>query len=308
MLKPSREPGVAVVFHMFKDLSESEFQQYEKAVRALRHAMEGDLTVYVLDALQSLQELVQQIRRLVEHNSAAAVVASSKEWRTSLTCAVLTYCAAFHLFQEQTEAAVTRSFGAQTTEVARIKAMFSEVYDRCLEYRVMYRLRNVLVHYSLGAVGCEFKQSEETSPQGLILHTSTVRVTLNRARFLSSKRGVSSEMRTALLALPADPDLLRYAVVAVGALMEMHRKAFDLIHPELGSTAQTVRELARRYPDEQGTPGLASFPYRQKGYPTSFSHTLIEPDVFDYAKQLATTEVALPAPTSRPGRGAKRRS
>ena len=78
MLKPSREPGVAVVFHMFKDLSESEFQQYEKAVRALRHAMEGDLTVYVLDALQSLQELVQQIRRLVEHNSAAAVVASSK--------------------------------------------------------------------------------------------------------------------------------------------------------------------------------------------------------------------------------------
>lgn len=301
LIQPDPDPQVKVRFNMFHSISADEHRAFLKAVNHTQNALNGDLTLYVLHALNEMHDLASQMRRLIEDNKVTAVMDSARQLNTAAVCSVLTFCAALHLFKEQTESGVVRHFGDGSDEHRDLQRLFSGAYDGELGYRLLYRLRNVLVHHSLGAVSVRFSQREDTRPSGVIIHSTTVRFALDRAVFLRAKKGVSATIEHELNNLSEDPDVLELADAATSALLAVHAQAFGLIYPTLGADTAKIRELDRLFPPaEQGDRALAAIP-AFVGAPTSLPHRPIPKAVFDFAAAYVVEDGAPAPPADRPG-------
>ena len=186
-------PKVKVKFDIFKEIDAETHQLYSVAFERVRKAMTGDIEAYATEALRQLESMTSSIKEKVRTQSIPRSQASLGGWRHSISCGVLTFAAALHLFQEQTTNRIEKVYGSASEEVNYANRVFSEEYGRSFEYRLIYRLRNVMVHHSMDCIGLNINSKEERSPAGLIIQSHVVRIPLNRDTFLATKRGVSDE-------------------------------------------------------------------------------------------------------------------
>jgi hypothetical protein len=101
--------------------------------------------------------------------------------------ASLTFACAVHLFQEQTQAAAKRASG--TRAQSTVERLFSEVYTANVEHFLVYRLRNLLVHYSMACVRVELTDPDER------LKARGHRVVVDREVLLAAPKGVNRGIR-----------------------------------------------------------------------------------------------------------------
>lgn len=104
-----------------------------------------------------------------------------------MACCALTFCSALHLHQEQSKTQARRHHEEESAEFAAVIKAFSVAYDNYISYRLLYRLRNELVHHSLRGIGLKLS-AREKSASGLIVNQYDVRVLLNRQEFLRASQ------------------------------------------------------------------------------------------------------------------------
>jgi len=272
------------IFNVFHTLAEDEYNNYSRAILKLRAAIEGSLRVYVVESLRGLTNLAQQVETAVRTMSAPRAYAHGRGWHTTLTCAVLTFSSALHLYQEQSEATVRKTYGADAPELRQTKDAFSAAYDGSLAYRLIYRLRNILVHSSLECVGLKISAGELTTPAGLVVREYAVRMPLLRNKLLETRQGVSAKIRCELESMPEDPDLLVLCPDAAAALESVHKSIFTMTHPDLIESARVVRQLDGLFGDKIGDRALVTVPADiGNTNPFSLPHILIPPQLFEYA-------------------------
>lgn len=182
-----------------------------------------------------------------------------------------------------------RYHGSGAAEVAEVDRIFSEAYDSSFAYRLLYRLRNVLVHHSLRCVGL-FLSAKETSQTGLIVNQYELRVPLLREIFLGAKKGVSATMRKELRDVSEDPDLLTLCREAISELERIDKRIRLLVNPGLLEDATAVRRLNSLFANMPGGRALAELRYRPDMTPTQIPHSLLRPELFEYAEQLLTED------------------
>jgi hypothetical protein len=273
-------------FEIFHELQPEEYRAYLKACGRLQSAIDGSLITYVRQSLANLESIAEQIRHFMQTQPGlAALQASVDNWFANVVCYVLTFCSALHLYQEQSEGEVTRNYGDASDELVRMRNIFSDAYDNSFAYRLIYRLRNVLVHHSLQSVGLTLATAEDRTPAGLIVHRHTVRVPLKREIFLRAKRAVSAQIRQQLEEMAEDPNLLVLCPEALRAVEDVHRKIFRLVHADLLENARLVRELDVLFDDTPGVRALGRIP-AWSGMPMQLPHTVLRAELFEYAKEI----------------------
>jgi hypothetical protein len=275
--------GTAVTFDVFRMFHHSTYKRYEDAYSRVADARDGDLSVYAVSALNQIDGMVRQIETLVTTSSVPAVTASAGEWSRTVAGAVLTLCSSVHLFQEQTEAAVARHFGSDSAEHVRIQERFAAAYDSSFEYRLMYRLRNVLVHHSMKSVGLRFKARLEQDPDGTERKVAHIELPLVRRTFLGTRKGVSAAIRREPEGLDSEPDVRDLGASAIAAIHALRQDSMDLVHPRLGPDCEVLIELSQQFPPWSEADRALVQVTVENGVP-QFPHVSLRREVLDYAE------------------------
>lgn len=286
VIGPGSSSRATADFKVFRSLEPDEYERFQRAVGRVTQYMRGSLQVYAETALAQFEANVGQIRNFLASRLGAPVIAqNAAAWQVSIQCNALTFASSLHLYQEQVDAEVARQYGENSEEHQAVGRMISQAYDDSFDYRLTYRLRNVMVHHSLASVALELSSVEDTTPAGLILHRHTVKVPLRRAVFLRAKRGVNRPLRDSLERLDEDPDLSSVFGRAMQALGQLHRRLVPYTSPYLAQDLATINELDALFGDERGGRALVSLPSVAPNGPLQFPHTPLRDELFDIARR-----------------------
>lgn len=277
--------GVPVMFDFFMELDRPDYDKHVGAHGRVADAVDGDLAVYAVAALEQINAMAAGIEQHMVMASGPLGPTVGNALRSSIAGAVLTFCAAVHLYQEQTEAAVVRHFGDGSAEHTLISRRFSIAYDSSLAYRLIYRLRNILVHHSMKSIGMSLSAQLEPTAFGPRRKIASVSVPLVRSEFLATRTGLSTRLRQEVAGLDSDPDIRDLAASALAALLELRQDSMELIHPRLAADCAHLVSIARLYPPwEEADRALAKVTIRE-GVP-NFPYTLLRRDVLEFAEQV----------------------
>lgn len=281
-------PGKAT-FNIFHDIGADRYFRYLRALGRLQRAANGGLIIYARQSHSNLESVASQIRDHISKLPPAVQSASADSWYTNVACCVLTFCSALHLYYEQTLGEVKRAYGDSSGQFASTESIFSSAYDRSFAYRLLYRLRNILVHHSLGSIGFYISSKEETSASGLVLHKHTVRVPLKRDVFLSAEKAVNASVRREVEGLEDDPDLLRLCSEAMTVLEQIHHDISQLVRPSLHADARLVCELDLLFESRPGGRALVRVKDFPSAKPAEMPMSPIAPELFEYAREIVAS-------------------
>ncbi len=286
VIRPGSSKRAAAEFSVFRSLEKDEYHRFQQAVGRVSQYMRGSLQVYAETALAQFDANVEQIRKFLGSRLGTPVITqNAASWQVSIQCNALTFASSLHLYQEQVEDEAVRLYGKGSDKHKAVGDLISATYDASFDYRLTYRLRNVMVHHSLASVALELSSAEDTTPAGLLLHRHTVKVPLRRDVFLRAKKGVSRSILDSLEALEENPNLSGVFDRAMRALRALHSELAALANPHLADDLAAINELDAMFGDEQGDRALASLPGAIPDGPWRMPHTPVRKDVFDLARR-----------------------
>lgn len=280
----SAEPRVKATFSVFHRLSPEDYERYATAYGNVRNALENDLVSYAQESFRQLENLRIDLRGKLSQLSTPLVEANVHSWHRTVQCSTLSFASSIHLFYEQTIARIRRLNPESTQEV---EDAFKNEYDNCFAYRLLYRLRNVMVHHSLGCVSLQLSGAEEKTPGGLVLHKHTVAFPLRRDRFLETRQGVSAALREEIRALPEDPDLYILSKEALSCVRRISENTFEASHPNIRQECRAIVEMNALFSGKSGTPALVRIPNFDGEFRSGMKlpHTTISPHIVQFAEK-----------------------
>lgn len=218
-----------------RELSISEWEEVSDALNLINSAMSGP-PMYSAFAQRDIDTYVRHLeQRLARRNE----IRKPEEWLPEFRYRFIAASAAVRMHEETVLAEANRR-GLSGTAIDGLKAVFSSSYDRSLSYRVIYALRNLLVHGSdrvLRIQATATLQADEST-------TARVDLRLGRADFASTS--ANAAVRKQVAALPEDPDLLAMAAEASSVVLDMRRDLDPILYPG----QELAVELIRRYIEE----------------------------------------------------------
>ena len=264
-----------VEFHAIRQLSDDEYEAAGHAIKVILDVLTGPTSFAEIVRKDMTGTLAHLSERLTQRNEFRKI----EVWGPEVEYRIVAASAGVRMHEEFALAAIGKL--GDSAALVRAKAIFSAAYDRSQAYRVIYSLRNALVHGSKGLTTLSAKSNlnaDETI-------SASVAIRLSRKSFSASdaKASVRAEIRD----LPEDPDLVALANAALDELALMRAELEPLLYPE----APAASELIFAYANELRAAGLGGphFHAHDSGNPfgNMTSHGMNE-SVFNHAVTYGT--------------------
>jgi hypothetical protein len=155
------------------------------------------------------------------------------EWGIRLRTTILDVCSAIHHHDEQSRKGAERKFGAESQELADVKAEFAKLRADCFGYRYLSKpLRNVMVHTTMLVIKIDAEAHWNKGEP-----VAFIDLIMDRSVLIEERRHVNAGLRAELARLPGDPSVYQMVVEAVPVLLKINRHIIEILHPEIGEYA-----------------------------------------------------------------------
>jgi hypothetical protein len=243
---------VARIFRTVKDLTKEEFDRYSAAYRTLEDILITNMFAYFLTSAKTfIANWDSECKAFAEsplplNGDPDPVITLGFRLRG----AVLAVCSALCYHQERTLEEAVHKFGKDSEQHQAVKAVFNELYDDYFGYRFLARLRNVLIHDTMMAVGMEISAwANKGNPLALI------EVNMDRGALIDSDK-INATLTAELEAKPGDPSIIQMLWEVIGPMRRAHRKLLTILNPDLTSVCETVVEFDKIFGGESGVRAL----------------------------------------------------
>jgi hypothetical protein len=270
------EGEVSGSISIIDDLSSEDFNRYLEATEAVKDLMEGGLRSYAHETLNQYRFFVEQLHTEVARTgTVSGGIVYGSAWNRTGACAFLNFASAVHLFQEQTEALAARKGGDDAKSL--VHQIFSDAYGGNVDYYLIYRLRNLLVHYSMRSIYLSLSSGRDES-----LYNHCMR--LSRPVVLAARDGLSARLRAHIESMAEDPDVLPLMVSADAELQRVFHQAMPHTHPEAPDDLEAVCELDGLFADHPGARAIGEVPDQFEGERHELKLHAVLPTVFEFAR------------------------
>jgi hypothetical protein len=236
----------AMIFTQVCSLSKAELDRYADAYEQLKRMIDSELLRYVSDMSDALVSVLKETLRDINDRRLSPGDTKAIDSRLKLIRnATITFTSALHSHQTQTYWQAQHQFGEDSDEYRELTKLFHGIYDDSDGYMLLYELRHVLLHISIGAVYSNLSARLDGE--------STVELNISRY-WMARSSGLMDKKykRDRFEALTSDPsvlDLIRDVQPKFGDL----QKAIDkVMYPNVAEDTATVRELIRRFNGRRG--------------------------------------------------------
>lgn len=243
-LAPNGRPGKT--FKPVRPLTDNEYEKLGNAIQSVTNIIQGFM-VYVHQALKDLRESLQDVL-----SDPSNISGDVNGYRIKLEYRMLNVCAAIRMYEEHTYSEIDRKYGADSPQRTAAKSVFNQTYDRSLEYRVLYYLRNAITHGSRNLIAFVFNASVDQDGS----HVLDLRLPLQRHRFSNSnaKATVRQEVRL----LPQDPDTLSMCFTVLPVMEGLNNQLMPILEPDGMDSVIQLAHLINEAASAGGYPALGS--------------------------------------------------
>lgn len=262
-----------VEFHPVRQLSAEEYEAAGLAVKVLLDVITGPASFSEI-ARRDLAQTIEDVSGRLSTD-----FRSIEEWGPEVEYRVVAVSAALRMHEEFVLASIGKRKDQESKTAA--KAIFSATYDRSLAYRIIYSLRNALVHGSRSLTS--LRATGSLAEDGTV--STTVAISLSRKGF--GRSDTKASVRAEVAAMDEDPNLVELSNQALDDVARMR----DLLEPLLYPEAPAAIALIFSYVREVAAAGFSGphFHSHDPGSPfTSLTHIAMNEAVFNHVVRIAT--------------------
>ena len=218
-----------------RDLESGELERIQEACKSASDAVAGFI-MFVRQSLWDLNRSVQEVQADAEKGINAE---SGYRADDELQYRVLNVCTAVRMFEEHVNADINRKFGKDSEQGMQARKLFNRIYDASFAYRLLYQLRNAIVHGSRGlmAMHIELYLDESVTPP---LPRGELRVDLDREAF--NRQKIQAALRSEVMSSDAAPNLLRLCNEVLPTMEDLAMRLTEVLQPGLRSEERRVRK------------------------------------------------------------------
>ncbi|UKA59135.1 hypothetical protein [Arthrobacter sp. FW306-2-2C-D06B] len=243
-LAPSGRPGIA--YNLVRPLKPGEREELDRAIRSVTNIVQGFM-VYIRQALNDLGESIQRV--FSEHASMSGDVNSR---RIELEYRMLNVCAAIRMYEEHTYSEIDRKYGPNSSQRIAAKVVFTQTYDKSLEYRILYYLRNAMTHGSRNLISFAFSATSNPGEDP----SFTLQLPLQRDKFFASN--AKATVRQEVQAMSEDPDTLSMCFSVLATMTDLNHQLTPILEPDLLDHVVTLAHLINEAAAVRGYPAYGS--------------------------------------------------
>jgi hypothetical protein len=245
-LDPSRSD--APIFEKVCSLTEEEDKRYRDAYERLRKMLDSELLGHISDESDRfLNQLVSILEDLRDNKIGIFDEDAFDERRRKVRSALISFTSALQSHEDQTIRAVRDTFGRRTPQEQAVLGLFNDLKANSFDYRWLLEMRDALLHGDINAFKYDFAAR---------LHgENAVNVYMDRQYmfdFTKEARNKPWLKRGELQDRKSDPSVLNMIQTIQPLMGPLQEKLDQLLYPDAGEDAATVRELLARYPDKRG--------------------------------------------------------
>lgn len=259
-------------------LTEQDYARFAEAYKVMFNMIEANMFTYVrqssLDLLRTVTEASEAFRdgKIPEYGDGDFV-----EWATRLRTGILGVCSSIHHHQDQSMIAVKRQFGENSAERVSMKNLFNDIYDDCFAYRILFRLRHMMVHSTMLAPAMKAEAGFHNGEK-----VAFVDMRLDRTVFYESDK-ISAAIKAELRELDEDPSIYELIGDVMPPLKVTNRELLALLHPDIDNVCDTVRQFDALFDGKPGRRALVQQQSPELRPPFSTGFQAWPPSIFEFA-------------------------
>lgn len=258
-------------------IDETTAKGVSRAVQLLSQVYRG-FNIHLRIAYDDLEEELRTARRELLATSGLDETSKMRLVNRALHLSV-----AVRLYEEHSMSEIHRRWGRTSAQAAAARRLFSIAFDRSFGYRVLYALRNALVHTAEELLTLSFRVWLDGPAKDDSTKSASATIGLSRSAFAAAD--LRAATRKEVLALSEDPDVLTLAGEALAELELLNAALEPYLHPDLDDAVLLVWKTAQvHFPTVSQAPTVVVLDSQAK--PISF---LSVPPVFwDYIVRRAS--------------------
>jgi len=263
-------------------LTAEQWEEAERAMDILGESYRG-FNIHLRIALDDFEEEISSFKQML-----LEAPTPDETSKTRLVNKALVFSVALKMYEEHITSVVTRRWGKGAEEIEACKRAFSAVFDRSLAYRVVYALRNALVHSVVDVVTANYtvRLTNPSDPDSGV--TSEVVVGVSREKFAATD--VRAATRREVSELSSDPDLLQLSRDALMEVESLNVELEPVVHPDVEDATVFLWSITREhFPNCDHAPVLMAL--NRKAEPKSILP--IPPVYWDYILRRGGQALAL---------------
>jgi hypothetical protein len=279
-----------VLFEVVRELSEPEYERFKTAYRILDGILVENLFTYYSEAFKSFMRMWKDSCAQFA-NGPIKLDGYSDDMLSlgiRLRGAVLSVVSMLCYHQERTLEEVKAKFTRESSSFRAARAIFDALYDDYFGYRYLYKLRNVMIHETIAAVGISAEaHANDGNPFAFI------DLTMDRSTLCDSDK-INATLKAELATKPGDPSIIQMTLEIYRAMQTANRQLLAFIHPDLTEVCNTILEFDELFEGRDGVRGLINQKSPELRAPFTTGFTPWAGDVIMFARSYTTDDWSNP--------------
>lgn len=270
----SKEKNIVQIREMCK----TDHDSYQRAISEISEVLNS----FFVFVDKSMHDLERSLHNVAVQVRTTPIGNETQAWRVDLEFRILNYCAAVVAYYDRVLAEVKRKQRG-TEDIASVPALFSELFDRSLAYRVISSLRNALIHGSRHLIGLKIEAALPAGSRDPLEALVSISIPLNKERFArgSAKALVRNEVRSIDLEL----NIVELCRRTHAELRLLNTKITPMLHPNLDEHVGYLSDIIDEALQHEAYPMVMSYDPDRFSETTSWS--LLPREVYDYVRSRA---------------------
>lgn len=247
-----------------RELSESEYEEYKKAVGRLAD-FSSSQHLYAIVALNydDYGNILKQYGRKYAEDPRAVNWITMEKMVLDINRHLLNFLSAVRTFLDHTETKLKRHYGSDSNRYKRFKDACSQAYDTNFSYRFLYRLRNFAQHCGLPLGTLTLHSAEAPPHSGHMQHSLEVK--FNRDELLLERDLWGNQLMKEIKALPEHFEIIPHVTETMKCLEKINLTVIEDDLQELLQSAEYIQQLVNSIKDMPGLPCILKVDKYSKG-------------------------------------------
>ncbi|EQM33015.1 hypothetical protein N601_13590 [Rhodococcus erythropolis DN1] len=272
-------------FEVIQKISESDFKRYGDAYHEINKILNVNVFTYMTKTIGDLGRAIQaDMEELKGGKLDASQPDDIVRMGIRMRSAALAFCSALHYHQEHTYEEIKQLYGEDSKQHKDVQKILNKLFEKSSEYRILYRLRNTMVHHTMEAISISARAWLDE--KGETIAISTPKVDIKAMTDLDKK--MDDKYRELLKALPEQkPDLLTLAYEAFKAAKDANERILPKMYPDMRDACQIIVEFDDLFNKKDGVRALTSQRSTNEPPPLNFAYSAWAKNVVLYARAIA---------------------
>ena len=266
---------------VMKELTKTDYDRYIAAYDRLDELLNMSIFSYLQSAKENLYEAMksnnEQVRLGHDFTNDDAISEIGMRTRN----AALAFCSALHFHQEHTYYEVLLTNTNLGFVHKKVLTVFNRLHENSRDYRLLYHLRNTMVHYTMNVVDISVRQTGfATGPA-----KRSVNAFINTHAIANMNEKIKEKYTAELLATKEKPDLLECVSRAYPHIEQANDKIVAILFPSIEEDVSTINEFDSLFPSSESIRYLTTKRSNGDTSDVKYMRTLISSKVIRYCAE-----------------------